>query len=123
MSSGCQSEVELLLEQWGIWARRGLSLHIGYARVRFPLVVKKRSSPSLFIEDSTAVWIDQCVGLIQPRHSRDALVMRYVWGASFQAIGIETGCNRATARRRINLAVGDLEQIMFDDSASQGRAS
>jgi len=104
-------ETPYLLSEWGRWARHKTGVRLGYSRPASAMV-RSKSAASPMIEDATALWVDQCVAQVSPPKARDALVMRFVMGASQSRIGRELGCHRRTAQRLVDLGMTQVEELL-----------
>jgi DNA-directed RNA polymerase specialized sigma24 family protein len=104
-------ETPFLLTQWGRWARQKTGLRLGHSQPA-AWAIHRKSSPSPMIEDATALWVDQCVAQVTPERVRDAVVMRFVLGASQSRIGRELGCHRKTVASMVDAGMHQVAEML-----------
>lgn len=103
-------ETYILLREWGRWARRDVGV-----RLALPSSTRFERDPSggpksLLINDETAAYVDQCVAGLSSACYRDAIVLRYVRGASTRAIGKELRIHYQAATSLLELAESELQE-------------
>ena len=96
MQDTISSEVPVLLEAWGRWARRREGLRLGYARMRQPADMRSGGLSPPPVSDELACWVDSCVAQVEPQRVRDAVVCRYVLGMGVSATARELRCRKAS---------------------------
>lgn len=109
----CGLDTVLLLEQWGIWARREVGLSLGYPKLSMDRH-SARGGKSLLIGEELAFYVDWCVSQIENQRARDALVLMYVRRRSYRKLMGELCCEYAVAKSLVRLGESDVAQALED---------